>query len=452
MNLKMTGPSSSLAVFLACLALLATAVNADDSRFCIPGLVKGYTMDGLSSPTRMKLDMCPLIEYSCCEETDQAVFFKNWFFAGDYTYLKEKFDNDLKVYTELLEEAVRVQDLARKVQSNMSDRLLSNCKVLARRITHFDIREVTPKLKEIIKNFHKFIETTYSGFYCSLCNADYHKYIMLDAKQVVFSKRFCRDIVTNSLHYLLYFHVHLINYINLQIKFLSFCDGSGKFYEQPIDDLLYQISPHKKMLLECRDERNEKTWFTQCLNICSRFSMVELRDFFRPNILQFKETTLTLTELRKKMRASLKRRTLIDSVKMTGRRRVLVEQGAADGQTTEKEQALQAEEERKRLEREKRLRDPTVFQSEEANIPIEKFRIVFEDFGLDYADSGREVKFDADLAKKLDQIRTKGNAAGDQEDDTAYPGMGIEDFSSSSSNFTHLIMAMMTLLTMGLLI
>ena len=461
MNLKMNWPRPSLAVLLACLAITATTVSAGSSSFCMPDLVEGYTMDGTESPKKINLEMCPLVKNSCCLRTDQAMFYKNWFFSGDRTYLIEKINDDMGIYSDLLEELVRVQDLARKVQSNLSDRLISNCKVLARRITHFNIREVTPKLKEITKNFHKFIETTYSGFYCAICDADNHRFIKPNDKQLIFSNMFCRDIITNSLHFLLYFHVHLINYLNLQIKFLSFCDGNGRFFEQPIDELLYMNPPYKRLLLSCRDARNEKNWRSECLSICTKFNIVEFRDFFRPNVLQFKESILTLTELRKKMKASLKRRTLIDSVKMTGRRRVLAEQEANKEQQTdeEKEKAAQAEEERKRLEKEKRLRDATVFQAEEANIPFEKFRSLFEEEGLHYADYGREIQFDEDLAKELDEIRTKGKLGSreDTEDDdetevAASPRMAVERSTKSDGNLMSRITALLLLLTSGLLI
>ncbi len=455
----MKGLHSALPVVLACLALITGTTRSADSKTCIPGLVKGYLMDGLESPKKINLEMCPLVRNSCCAMTDQAVLFKNWVLSDQYL-LREKFQNDLAVYTELLEESVRVQDLAYKMQRNLSDRLLSNCKVLSRRITHFKIREVVPKLKEITKNFHKFIDTTYSGFYCTICNADLQRYIKTDAEQIVYSERFCRDIITNSLHYLLYFHVHLINYINLQIKFLSFCDGNGKYVEQPIEELLYQSSEYKGSLLECRDARNLKPWLTKCLDICTKFNMVQFRDFFRPNVRPFKETTLTLSELRKKMKASLKRRTLIDSVKMTGRRRVLTEQGATNGEAEDiidkkKEAALLAEMERKRLLKEKRLNDPTVFKSDEVIIPLEGYHPVFEEFGLNLADSGREMNFDSDLARKLDKIRTAGISEDEEvedEDAPAFPGMGVEDArETSGAGLTKSMFAILTILMLGYL-
>ncbi len=75
------------------------------------------------------------------------------------------------------------------------------------------------------------LHKSYKGLYCSICNYDYHKYFNLETKEIIYSEKFCRDIVVKSLTTLKFFHIHLQSFLNLISTFLMRCDYKGLYEE-----------------------------------------------------------------------------------------------------------------------------------------------------------------------------------------------------------------------------
>jgi hypothetical protein len=405
---------------------------------CIPGLVQGYGLVGLPYPKKVEIPLCPMIKSSCCKTDDQVAIFNNWVYGGEATGLKEKFDEHQRVYAGILDEANKVYDLAANIELYLQDRTLSNCKVLAGRILNFNLKEVFPKLKEIIKTFQKFMFTSYSGFYCAICDGDVQQFIIVQEKRMEYSRKFCRDIIANSLHYLLYFHVHLTKYLNLQMKFLTYCDGNGSYFERPLEGALIEESEEKHNLFRCRKDRNKPDWFTECQNICSKFDIAEFKEFFSPNLREFEQMTNNISNLRKKMEMSLKKRTAIDSVKMTGRVRILVDNNEAQKAEGEEEENLKhdLDEMRKRLEKEKRLGDLSVFKSDTITIDLGSFGKEFPEVGLDLGNYGRKAEFRlADHQKLLEKINSENVVShGVKTEEKMILGLGVENSQPCSSS------------------
>lgn len=104
---------------------------------------------------------------------------------------------------------------------------------------NFDIPDLTAKIEENLKKMEEFYYETYRGFYCGICNYQNQKYIDPKKKEIVFSEKFCRDIVENSLANLVLYHVHYNKYANLISKFLSSCDYKGDYQADVAVDKKY---------------------------------------------------------------------------------------------------------------------------------------------------------------------------------------------------------------------
>jgi hypothetical protein len=87
----------------------------------------------------------------------------------------------------------------------------------------------------------------------------------------------------------------------LLLRFLTYCDGRGKFSNHAIDpDLLMRIDSKMQPKLEgCRDHRNLPEWFERCLPICESFNLLVFPEIFAP---QYEKYALTLTVLKNLMR------------------------------------------------------------------------------------------------------------------------------------------------------
>lgn len=279
-------------------AALATQIDIasldggiDESKlFCNQPLLQAYGLIGSATPSDTKLPMCPSVVKSCCLYSDQITIYEQWVHREELKRIEERFAYHLSIYGAVIDAAVRVQDNANTVFKRLKAQRISNCKVLAKRIIHFEFKDIALRLKNALDEMHKFFIASYSGFYCALCDATNHQFFKTESNQIVYSKMFCRDITEKSLNVLLYFHSHMLRFSNLLLKFTTYCDSNGFFAKKPIsnDDLFYVIGSDKKSLERCRDYRNSKTWFDECGFICDSFQINSYDFMFEPHLKQFK--------------------------------------------------------------------------------------------------------------------------------------------------------------------
>jgi len=175
----------------------------------------------------------------------------------------------------------------------------SNCKVLAQRILHFKLAELVPRVQQALAEFHHFLHVSFKGVYCSLCDARTHSLIDVDKKEITLSENFCRQIVSHSLHPLMYFHIHFKKMMNLATSFVTYCDDKGEFNPEeavPPAALMEIEEADKKLLTECRNFRNDAGWLQYCGGICEKFKFTQFEDFFQPGIKKYHKAVLFLQE------------------------------------------------------------------------------------------------------------------------------------------------------------
>ena len=186
---------------------------------------------------------------------------------------------------------IKVFPLAQMIQKKLEKKKVSNCKVLARKILHFQIKDIAPKLKEAVRTMHEFFFDSYKGMYCMLCDGFTHQYFNLKRKRIIFSERFCRDITANSLHVMLYFHIHFTKFLNLVGTFLSTCDNRGRFNDKAALSPVYIFHSSAKAreeIEQCKTFRNDPNWFTMCKGLCQNFNLTKYSTFFQPHLKKYR--------------------------------------------------------------------------------------------------------------------------------------------------------------------
>lgn len=143
----------------------------------------------------------------------------------------------------------------------------------------------------------------YKGLYCTVMDAQNHKFFNIQAKKVNLSERTCRNILENTLHELLYFNGHFPRIANLMTRFVSSCKMNGDFTEKTIDNkYLFQVNNSIfELLSKCRDNRNEFSWLKECKPICTNFQLLNFNQYFLPNFDQFQLYNDFFTEELRKM-------------------------------------------------------------------------------------------------------------------------------------------------------
>jgi len=457
MNLKLNNRGiGSLSLLLVGIAFLQ-AVRTEDSapKYCITDLIKSYGFRGFAKPERARLEMCPMIKYSCCRPTDQIMMFKNWAMSGESQDLLIKFMTFQTTYREVLNEAIEVYRLAEILSAKLKDRPITNCKVLATQILRFDLKTLNPKLLETARNFYGFLYEQYKGFYCTICDAATHSQFDLITKEITFSQKFCRSIIANSLHFLLYFHLYIGKYLNLQLKFLNFCDGAGNFEEKSIDSQLFDESPLEGTLLTCREEINSPVWLSKCSPICAKFNIVELNELFVPLKDKYIETIVQMQELKVKMDSSLRRNAPMEYVKKTNGLRVLAtgdsekpKDGAPEA-NAESELILETMTESQKKELEMKMKENAVFKSQTVLVDLSSFKSVFsEDEGIDYSAYGRNSTLDEGV---YIQLKTDIEKMSDQGGSDPIPNLGVEDSGNHTGRVSVVIGALILFISMILI-
>lgn len=255
---------------------------------CNQSIIRSYGLKGYDTSRPMRIQFCPRIRNSCCKPRDQLILYKNWVMGEEQSRLQERLEYYMDVYAELIDLTDVAYKRALKLKKFLDTKKLGNCKILTKRIFDFKPKKLNLKLRAAIMQMYEFFQTSYTGFYCTICDAKFQQYIDVKKEKFNFSKRYCRSILKNTFPVLLYFHNHYLNYVNLITKFLSSCDYKGRFFKTPVPpQFKFHISGENVRLLnKCKVERNKKTWFLKCHKICQKFSPTKMNKFFTPHLHQ----------------------------------------------------------------------------------------------------------------------------------------------------------------------
>ena len=266
-------------------------------RKCNQPLIKSFGLQGVQVPSKYPMKMCPDIKQSCCRVSDQVEIYGNWEGNQESTSLQERLASHVEVYEGILDTAQSIQKRANYLLQKLNPKMFSNCKALAQKIGEYKIDHVSQIIKRELSEFHQFLATSHKGFYCSLCDLNSQSAFDTDKGKISYTRKFCRQLTSRSFHFLIYFQVHMIKYVNLLTRFLSYCDGKGKFNEFNIEsDHIMLIEPHQQNMLEaCRDHRDQPVWMEYCLPICDQFNPIKFSAFFSPQLDKYR---LVLARLR----------------------------------------------------------------------------------------------------------------------------------------------------------
>lgn len=387
---------------------------------CNQELLLSYGFEGLPFAVEDKLEMCSFVEKSCCTSEDQLIMFKSWVEGGEEKGLDNRFGYHREVYFDLLDSLKAANGIAKRMIERLANKRVSNCKVLAKRALHFDIEGVSSKLKDSISNMHDFFMNTYRGFYCTLCDGSSQRYFNLRAKKVLFSQKFCRNLTSNSLHFLLYFHGHLARYMNLIGRMVNSCDHKGTFEDLPVEpELVLKMNHHNLAILEdCKLHRNDPSWFDSCKKMCQKFNIVQYTKFFEPYLRKITGYTVMLKRRINEIEVEEERqKKFVEGVGKAEAQRILEQTNEfsphsfrsrvlsavpADNKSITPERLAQAK---------NMFTNPLIFTSGmNALIDLGTFASRYDDPGIDYLDNGRQSDVSEAKLKMVKKNIKKENA------------------------------------------
>ena len=284
-------------------------LRVDPKHFCIQGLVEGFGFEGQKFPVKTSLKMCPSVQLSCCKVKDQLFMYENWVLNREEKNLADRLKFYRQVYETALELMERIDKRAKRLYQILKNRPPSNCGILSKRLSQFPLGLIKEQLRSHIIRMEFFFKNAYGGVYCMFCDSNSHKYIDLVKRTFHLSQKFCRDIVTNTLPFLVYFDINLMNYLNLQSQFVLSCDFDGTFYQANVPTTIqFKVRNHQhKILSKCKKNRNQPFWLRACLPLCEKFNLFKFSDMFVPNLHKFVNWNLLIFEKLKYIEAREKK-------------------------------------------------------------------------------------------------------------------------------------------------
>jgi hypothetical protein len=257
------------------------------SEKCNQDLVRSFGLIGKTLPSAAPLEMCPSVKDSCCVKKDQMMIYNNWVSMKENEYVKRLFDIMQEKYMHFLNLLNKVEGLIKKVLSRLERRKISNCKVLGKRILHYEITALMPQIKKNIKKMRDFLEESYKGVYCSVCDHQNHNYIDDQKRIINYSDSFCREMLEAGLPFLIFFHSDIVKFVNLITKFMVSCDYKGDYETEallPKRMIFFEDEEDRHKLGDCRKFRNSKEWMAYCAPVCEHFNIAMVHPFFQPNL------------------------------------------------------------------------------------------------------------------------------------------------------------------------
>lgn len=262
---------------------------------CNQDLVRSFGMVGSPEPHASELEMCPSTKQSCCLKRDQLMVYNKWLNMKERDFIRKLYEDTRGEYVKFLHMLGEVEVMIKAALHGLRNKRISNCKSLGQRILYFEVSSITPMVKKNIDKMRAFLETSYEGVYCSLCDHSYHSNINMESKTVSYCDGFCRSMIEHGLPFLLFFHVDIVKFANLVSKYLVTCDFKGDYDTEaliPKNMIFYADDLTTNQLDDCRRYRNTKEWMAYCSPVCEHFNIARVEDFYLPNILRIREYNL----------------------------------------------------------------------------------------------------------------------------------------------------------------
>lgn len=392
---------------------LANDTGEPSSLECDKEFLVSMGVIGLEQSKKLELEMCPTIRQSCCSIEDQINIYEFWIQGGEKKNLDERLAYHREVYYDLIKVVAEIYDRAKQMEKLLENKPTSNCKVLARRINHFQVDKVIPLIKKSIDDMLDFFKTSYQGLYCGICDAYNLPYIDVENQLVFLSKKFCRTVTGKTLNPMLYFHVHFPKFLNIGTRFITSCNVKGEYKEKLITHKnLFSVSKRSfDTLNDCKRDRNNKNWFDSCESLCKKYNLGKFPTFYQPHLNKYQKYTLHMEILLEKRRKEAEE----------------MEYGS-ELEGKKKKKAETPEQKKKRLRLEKYLKEKRLREIKEKSFRfgtldlyesvknsmygIDKFKVVFKNMGMGMYDLGNETEITDTTWTNVKEQLKKGDKGG----------------------------------------
>ena len=401
MNLKRSRLSNSLTPIVLVFAtlLLPYKSQPQTAEKCATDLLQELGFDGYQTPQEYPMKFCPMIKKSCCKPADQIKAYDTWIVQGWKNDLTQRFSEYSQVYRSFLDESMKVHSVAKNVSAALNNKPKSNCQAYAKQFIQFDVASVSKKLPELTKGFYDHLALAYNGLFCSVCDFQNQKYFKTEGKKkYIVEHEFVHEFMKKGLQHLVYYHSHMENIANLELKVLNYC-LDDKFMAANLAPSLMLPTADSPNIKECLRARNSPKWLEKCEKVTSNFNFIQINEYMYPLLEKYEKLTQTLIGLRTQLEKKYAIKSEATDPKIS---RMLADNGATtlqDNGTANNAPAQNATATRK-----KEPRDPMVFKIKSQTLKLGSFGFDVAEQGLNFFKYGNRTDWNENYYAELKKL------------------------------------------------
>lgn len=91
---------------------------------------------------------------------------------------------------------------------------------MVNQIINLKTEDIQQYLNDKFDQMIEFLKQTHNGFYCSICDSEFYKYIDFEKQTITYSKNFVAKFMKNTMNFFLFKYVFLPEALELISNFL----------------------------------------------------------------------------------------------------------------------------------------------------------------------------------------------------------------------------------------
>ena len=253
-------------------------IQNGDNLKCNNRILQYYGFEGWSIAKEPPLEeqdggrrFCEGMEYTCCSRDD---FLKSKQMWGDNSL---KIKGYLTKIFRIIQKIVMMQSSFIEMASRVSDKPNEYCKKID--TTFFNAPVAFDQIYSYLKTAFQSMAFVQKGFYCTICNVENHKYMMIKQDfsrlMIAMSKNSCDDLINYFKEFIMY-KVYYLDPFVINANFMFNCYEDTDKYKLDFD---YQATyPEIK---DCVENGNS------CANVCREFRFGRSSDLFMGDLSKY---------------------------------------------------------------------------------------------------------------------------------------------------------------------
>lgn len=202
--------------------------------------------------------------------------YQNWAVHKERKKILKFYNQFHKTFEKIFDTFKTIEEQALTVISHTQDNQAgSNCYKIAAAIDNFKASSLKDMVLGMVTKSFQFLYHSRKGFYCSLCDAQEHKYYDKNAQQIVISEGFCRKMIQETMNYYIFVYHYFMKISRLYSTLLVKCNLSGLYY--PNRYIPHHIKFFRKneifmTINTCKTNLTNPTALKNCEGYCSLFN------------------------------------------------------------------------------------------------------------------------------------------------------------------------------------